>query len=199
MKRYFLQKEKRSLCLPGFLLLAALVLAACDRVNPRQILLGDISATPVALGAGKASGPEAGVVVGDHVVVEVSGRVEGELQDQEPDRPRTADFVVGEQETFPALERAVIGMQVDETKRIKVPAAEAFGPRYQGLEMPMPRSVIPPGMHPIVGDVIRLQGPDGQLTPCTVVAITGDSLWVDMNHPLAGKDLVLDIRVAAID
>jgi len=140
-----------------------------------------------------------GVGVGDHVVVEVSGRVEGVSAAREPEQSRTADFVVGEQETFPALEHAVVGMRVDETKRVKVPAAEAFGPRYQGLEMPMPRSVLPPGMHPVIGDIIRLQGPDGHLTPCTVVAIAGDSIWVDMNHPLAGKDLVLDIRVAAID
>ena len=191
----------RLLRLPVFiyLMMTVVALTTCSRTSLRQILLGEISVTPGSLGMTETSKTEDGIGLGDRVLVEYSGRVEGESPGRQPAEDRIAEFVVGERETLPALEKAVIGMRVDETKRVKVPAAEAFGPRYEGLEMPMPKSVLPPGTQPVVGDIIRLQGPAGHLMPCTIVGIAGDSIRVDMNHPLAGKNLVLNIRVAAID
>lgn len=181
------------------ILIMAVVLAACNRISLRQIFLGEISVSPVIAGQVEKVESSCKINLGDQVLIEYSGHVEGEIAARQPHQDHTVKFVVGEQETFPALEKAVIGMQVNETKHVKVPAEEAFGPYYQGLEVPMPASALPPGIQPVVGDILRLQGPTGRLTPCTIVAVTGDSIWVDMNHPLAGKDLDLNIRVAAIN
>jgi len=47
--------------------------------------------------------------------------------------------------------------------------------------------------------MIRLQNQTGRAIPGTVTDITENSITVDLNHPLAGKDLTFDIKVIGIE
>jgi len=47
--------------------------------------------------------------------------------------------------------------------------------------------------------VIRLQDQTGRAIPGTIIDITENSITIDLNHPLAGKDLTFNIKVVGIE
>ena len=45
---------------------------------------------------------------------------------------------------------------------------------------------------------IEVQGPDGSINSARVRALTDEAVTLDANHPLAGQDLVYEIRLVNI-
>ena len=62
-----------------------------------------------------------------------------------------------------------------------------------------PRTSFPEDFKPEKGMVIRLQNQMGRTIPGTIVGMTETSITVDLNHPLAGKNLIFDIKVGSIE
>lgn len=94
----------------------------------------------------------------------------------------------------PGLERALEGRRAGERVQVKVEPHEAYGARDESQVQSMPRSVfmgidhIAPGM--------QFQGSDGQHTRLvTILAVDNDTVRVDANHPLAGKNLNFDVTI----
>ena len=61
--------------------------------------------------------------------------------------------------------------------------------------MDVPRSEFPKDTDLESGLELALQQPDGQVMHAIVSSITDDSVRLDFNHPLAGKELVFRITV----
>ena len=57
---------------------------------------------------------------------------------------------------------------------------------------------LPPELDAQVGMQLQLNQPDGQAIPVQITQIEGESVTIDANHPLAGKDLNFDIEVVEI-
>lgn len=102
-------------------------------------------------------------------------------------------YVHGQREIVPGLEKALTGMKPGETKRIAVPALEAYGPYDPKKRITVPKDKIPAGAK--AGT--RLRSKEGQET--TVLEVKGDSVVVDTNHPLAGKNLVFDVKILKVE
>jgi FKBP-type peptidyl-prolyl cis-trans isomerase 2 len=62
----------------------------------------------------------------------------------------------------------------------------------------VPKSALPQNLDPEEGMALQAQGQDGQPINLTVTEVDDDSITVDANHPLAGKDLKFDIELVAI-
>ncbi|GAL77168.1 FKBP-type peptidyl-prolyl cis-trans isomerase SlyD [Algibacter lectus] len=60
------------------------------------------------------------------------------------------------------------------------------------------KSELPQEMAPEVGMGLVSKSPDGQEFNLVVVEVKDESIVVDGNHPLAGKDLVFDLEVLEI-
>ena len=45
---------------------------------------------------------------------------------------------------------------------------------------------------------LAAQGPQGQPMPVTVAEIKEDTVVMDFNHPLAGKDLIFEVEVVEV-
>jgi len=58
---------------------------------------------------------------------------------------------------------------------------------------------LPENFKPEKGMVIRLQDQTGRAIPGTVTNITENNITIDLNHPLAGKELTFNIKVVGID
>jgi FKBP-type peptidyl-prolyl cis-trans isomerase SlyD len=97
-------------------------------------------------------------------------------------------YIHGQHEIVPGLEKALTGMKAGETKRIAVPAQDAYGPYDPKRRVTVPKGRVPSA----VKAGTRLRSKDGQ--EATVLEVKGDSVLVDTNHPLAGKNLVFDGR-----
>ena len=98
-------------------------------------------------------------------------------------------FVPGEHELLPNLEVALTGMKQGETKRVELSSEEAFGPYDAAKQLEVSKDRLPEGAEP--GMVLATE--DG--TPCVLVDLSETMAKVDFNHPLAGKRVVIDVRI----
>lgn len=106
-------------------------------------------------------------------------------------------FSAGAGQMIPGFDAAVMGMQANQTKTILIPAVEAYGEWSEKNIQSVPMTQLPPkpdGAAYVVGDMLYTQM--GQQVQ--VVSISGDAVNMDMNHPLAGKNLVFDITIKNI-
>ena len=102
--------------------------------------------------------------------------------------------------TLPKIEEALDGQETGYKVTLALSAADAFGLRDENLMQTIPKSQFPPGVK--VGGQLEGRGEDGQAQAFTVVKIKGDTVILDGNHPLAGKDLrfalaVMEVRAAS--
>ena len=104
-----------------------------------------------------------------------------------------SEYTAGEDEIIPALEDALMGMKPGEHKRVELPPEEAFGPYDEEKILEVRRDMLPPTAR--TGSIYQVF--DGQ--PMTVVALADDRAVVDLNHPLAGKHLVIDVEVLEVE
>jgi peptidylprolyl isomerase len=108
------------------------------------------------------------------------------------------EFTIGEGQVIPGFEQAVQGMSIGEEKTVTIPVAEAYGDRQDELVAQVPRSDLPPGMEPEVGQQLEVTQEDGSSFPVLVIDVNAESITLDANHPLAGKDLTFDLKLVAI-
>ncbi|HEY7167934.1 MAG TPA: peptidylprolyl isomerase [Candidatus Binatia bacterium] len=103
-------------------------------------------------------------------------------------------YTQGSHQIIPGLEKGLAGMKVGDEKRIKVTAKDAYGAVDPKAIQEIPKEKVPPnGLK--VGAVLMAGGPGGQTIPVTVKEIKEKTVVIDMNHPMAGKNLVFDVKV----
>jgi peptidylprolyl isomerase len=135
---------------------------------------------------------------GDTVRVHYTGKFsDGKVFDSSTGR-EPLEFTLGTGSMIPGFEKAVDGMQLGETKTVTIPAEEAYGPRDERLVMEVPKTQLPPGMDPRVGDKLQVQDDHGHTTLVTVTKTTENAIFIDANHEMAGKDLTFEIKLVEI-
>lgn len=136
---------------------------------------------------------------GDTVHIHYTGRLEdGTVFDSSEGREPLA-FVLGSGQVIPGFDTAVTGMEVGDSKTVTIAADEAYGPKRDEMILQFPRTELPEGLDPQIGQHLQMSTPDGQAFQVEVVAATDESLTLDANHRLAGKDLTFDIELVAAD
>ena len=132
------------------------------------------------------------------MTIHYTGRLEdGTVFDSSRDRD-PLEFEVGSGQVIPGFDSAVEGMEAGDEKTVTIPAVDAYGPRRQELVLDVPGDRLPDELDPEVGQQLQMQTPDGQSFQVTVVGVNEESVQVDANHPLAGKDLTFDILVVGV-
>ncbi|MBU2651290.1 MAG: peptidylprolyl isomerase [Bacteroidetes bacterium] len=135
----------------------------------------------------------------DHVKVHYTGTLDdGQVFDSSESR-EPLEFVVGEGMLIPGFENAVIGMELNETKTVKIPHDEAYGHRHEGLIQEVPNAMLPSGLNPELGMELMSKQDDGQEMVVRIVEVKPESIVIDANHPLAGEDLTFEIKVVGIN
>jgi FKBP-type peptidyl-prolyl cis-trans isomerase 2 len=107
-------------------------------------------------------------------------------------------FQVGTGQIIPGLDTALPGMAVGDEKTVEIPCDQAYGPVNPGMQQQVPRADIPPNIPVDVGTQLQMKTPDGQAVPVIVTAADAESVTLDANHPLAGKDLKFEIKLVSI-
>jgi peptidylprolyl isomerase len=107
-------------------------------------------------------------------------------------------FTVGLGQVIPGFDQAVIGMTPGTSKTIRVSSDEAYGPYNKELVSEVDRKEFPADFKFEVGQ--HLQIPQGFEQPmlATVLNVSESRITLDINHPLAGKDLTIDIQLIEI-
>ena len=134
----------------------------------------------------------------DPATVHYTGTLsDGTIFDQSPDG-RPLKFIIGKQEVIPGFEEAVEGMCKGESKKVTIPCDKAYGqPKPELLEQ-VDRSLIGEEVKLHLGGQLQITNQDGSMLCVMIREITDDTVTLDANHPLAGKDLVFDIELLDI-
>lgn len=104
-------------------------------------------------------------------------------------------FTIGNDQVFPALERAVVGMRPNEVKNIVLSAEEAYGPRLQENVMQVARQLFPAEKEIVVGQKLSIGFAGGTTRLMVVMDVNDADVTLDGNHPLAGCDLTFALRL----
>lgn len=135
---------------------------------------------------------------GHYVQVDYTGTLsDGEVFDSSEGRA-PLEIRMGAGQVIPGFGQALMGMAENETKTVSLAPEEAYGERDESLLRRFERSQIPPEMNPQVGDMVALTTQQGNQIPARVTDADEQGIVLDLNHPLAGKQLQFDLRVVRI-
>ncbi|MDR0513779.1 MAG: peptidylprolyl isomerase [Coriobacteriaceae bacterium] len=123
---------------------------------------------------------------------------DGTKFDSSLDRGEPIEFVCAAGQMIPGFDAAVEEMAPGETKKVHIPAAEAYGERRPELQQRIPLTQIPNGDSLPVGERVYLSGPGGQPIPVLVVEKADGYVLMDMNHELAGQALNFEITLVEV-
>jgi len=136
---------------------------------------------------------------GDTAHVHYTGRLEDGTIFDTSDGRDPLPFELGGGQVIPGFDKAITGMEVGEKKTVTIPSAEAYGPHSDERTFMVPRDNLPPGYDPKVGEVMRMETKEGQQMNVIITEVNEDSVRMDANHPLVGKDLIFDIELVKVD
>jgi FKBP-type peptidyl-prolyl cis-trans isomerase SlyD len=107
-------------------------------------------------------------------------------------------YMQGGQQIIAGLERQLAGMQIGQAKKVVLKPEEAFGPVDPAAQTEVPKDALPPDAL-VVGTQLMARNASGEGRPVIVKEIKEKTVVVDLNHPLAGKTLVFDVKVLRVE
>ena len=108
------------------------------------------------------------------------------------------EFTIGSGQLIKGFEDTVLGMTAGDVRTVKIQAAEAYGDRRDELVITINKQQFPENISPAEGLQLDLKSPDGSVLNAIITAVEEESVILDANHPLAGKDLNFDIELIEI-
>ncbi len=103
----------------------------------------------------------------------------------------------GETELIGGMDRAVAGKGVGDEVEITVPPEDGFGPHDPDLTFTDSLENVPPQFRHI-GAEVQMQNEAGEVKSFFVSKIEDGKLTVDGNHPMAGKTLVVRVKILEV-
>jgi FKBP-type peptidyl-prolyl cis-trans isomerase 2 len=135
---------------------------------------------------------------GDTVIVHYTGKLDdGEVFDSSRDRD-PLEFQVGGGQVIPGFDRAVSGLEVGESREVRLEPDEAYGAPREDLIVEVDRSQFPTDAEPQPGQQVQVQVAPGQNRIATIREIEDEAITLDLNHPLAGRALNFEVELVEI-
>lgn len=135
---------------------------------------------------------------GDTVKVHYKGTLTDGTVFDDSNMREPLEFTIGSSRLIPGFENAVEGMEVGASKTVNLSAAQAYGPSRQEMIIAVPRSQVPADIQLQAGLQLTVNQENEQPVVVTVTAFDEKTVTLDGNHPLAGKDLVFEIKLVSI-
>ena len=110
---------------------------------------------------------------------------------------RPLRYIHGKKMMIPGLEKELTGMKIGAEKHVTVKPEEGYGKLNPKAVQEVPKEKVPPNALKI-GAVLVGTDKNGSPMPMTVREIKEKTVVMDLNHPLAGKTLVFDVKVVDI-
>lgn len=137
---------------------------------------------------------------GSVVSVHYKGTLDDETEfDNSYTRGEPLNIQIGLGQLIPGFEKEMLGMKVNESKTFTLSSDEAYGPIDPQMVQMVGTDNFPPGFEFQVGAMVQGTGPQGEPIVATVQSMSGDSVMLDFNHPMAGKNLTFAIEVVGIE
>ncbi|MCE0490513.1 FKBP-type peptidyl-prolyl cis-trans isomerase [Pantoea sp. Mb-10] len=112
---------------------------------------------------------------------------------------KPALFRLGDGSLSAALEQELLGRQAGDKHTFTLAPEDAFGASSPDLIQYFSRRDFIDAGEPEVGAIMLFSGMGGSEMPGVIREVSGDSITVDFNHPLAGQRIQFEIEVLEID
>jgi peptidylprolyl isomerase len=136
---------------------------------------------------------------GDTVAVHYTGRLTSGEQFDSSEGREPLEFTVGAGQMIAGFDAGVVGMTIGDKKTLSILPEDGYGAWEQENTLPFPKENLPADMQIEVGMQLTMRTQDGQPFPVIVHEITEETVILDANHMLAGKELVFDIEMVSIN
>ena len=114
-------------------------------------------------------------------------------------KPMTMSFTIGDGTVFPVLEKAVVGLGVNQVRSVAINPEQGYGDYNESLVLQVERKAFPDDMPLIPGKTVQYQNRDGQRSNFVIQEVKEDRVTLDGNHPLAGQSLIYEVELEKID
>ncbi len=135
---------------------------------------------------------------GDTISIYYTGRLEDGTVFDSSEGGASLEFKVGGGEFLKGLEDGVIGMEAGDEKTIRIPAEEGYGIYLEEKVFEFGRDKATENFDPEIGQQLQMYRADGMPITVKVTGKTEKAFIMDCNHPLAGKNLVFEIKLVEI-
>ena len=105
---------------------------------------------------------------------------------------------VGSGQTISGFDQALIGMSEGEVKTVSISPEEGYGAVIPEAIQEIPLDMFPQGAEVSIGSTVTGTNAQGQELVAKVTNISDDKATLDMNHPLAGKNLNFEIELISL-
>jgi FKBP-type peptidyl-prolyl cis-trans isomerase SlpA len=130
-----------------------------------------------------------------HITMKLS---DGSAADSTKVNKKPAKIVMGDESISPAFEAQLIGLAAGDSKEFTLEAKDAFGEpnpdNFHYVDADKFNTDVPAE----IGSIITFTQPGGIELPGMVKEITGTSVTIDFNHPLAGQAVTFVIDVVEV-
>lgn len=129
-----------------------------------------------------------------HIAMKLS---DGSAADSTKVNNKPAKIIMGDASISPAFEAQLLGLKEGESKEFTLAAQDAFGESNPDNIHYMDISKFTSEVPAKVGNIITFSQPGGEI-PGMIKDVSGSSVTVDFNHPLAGQTVTFVIDVINI-
>jgi len=135
---------------------------------------------------------------GDTVKVNYVGKLADGTVFDSSEGKQPLHFILGKQEVIPGFDHAAHGMVQGEKKTVIVSSDEAYGPYHEKLVETVELKLLPDNLELTPGGQLEVSREDGEKMYFFIRTLTEETVTLDANHPLAGKELTFDIEMLEI-
>lgn len=135
---------------------------------------------------------------GDRIELQYTVSWDDDSTEQISSQPEYMEVTAGQGELLAEVDSAIAGMKVREEKTLQLDGEDIFGKSTSRLRITLPLTDFPEDISIQKGDLVEFQDRNGKILPHRVIEVTGDSVVIDMNHPLAKKNLTVNLTVLRI-
>jgi len=133
------------------------------------------------------------------VIVHITMKLaDGSAADSTKVHNKPAKIIMGDASISPAFEAQLMGLSAGDSKEFTLEAVDAFGEPIPENIHYMDITKFSPDAPAKVGNIITFTQPGGVELPGMITDVSGGSVTVDFNHPLAGQAVTFIIDVVEI-
>lgn len=129
-----------------------------------------------------------------HITMKLS---DGSAADSTKVNNKPAKIIMGDQSISPAFEENLLGLQAGDSKEFTLESKDAFGDSNPDNIHYVDISKFDSETPAKVGSIITFTQPGGEI-PGMITDVSGSSVTVDFNHPLAGQSVTFVIDVVEV-
>lgn len=123
---------------------------------------------------------------------------DGSAADSTRVNDKPAKLTIGDGNLTESFENCLLGLKTGDKKSFTLQPEDAFGQPNPDNFHHLERSKFSAEAPAEVGMILGFSQPDGSEMPGIVREVSGDSVTVDFNHPLAGQVITFDVEILSV-